>query len=308
MRFHLLAEVLMSKSGHSKNNNWALIFISGIVLFSVSMSCRQEIAQALEATWSIILNMIQDEEEAYVEPTPPAGGKPDSPVVGGNTAGNLKPVCFLNTGTIAATVMPWTYIPLDTESPAMPSNASTVASPGGNTSACLSLPLGTYTWCYHWELGDVNDDGYIDYAHSASIQRITLDESDSDDLSLAEKVTIVAPPGIGEQPGQCDLENLILLDIRPFIVESQNIDSYFFGYSTVGLAHNEDYVTLKGPITVDYYFHHCDAAPCTTPVIEEAPVRVVIPAGETHQFYLEDTVGEHLGNWDMYIQLISIDE
>jgi hypothetical protein len=203
--------------------------------------------------------------------------------------------------------MPWTYIPLNTESPAMPSNASTVASPGGNSSACLSLPPGTYTWCYHWELGDVNNDGYIEYSHSASMQRITLDESDSNDLDLAEKVTIVAPAGIGEQPGQCDLANLIVLDIRPYIVDSQHIDSYYFGYSMAGMGHNGDYVTLEGPITVDYYFHHCDAAPCTTPLIVEPTVRVVIPAGETHQFYLEDTIGEHLGNWDMYIQLISID-
>jgi hypothetical protein len=239
------------------------------------------------------------------------GAAPTSNVPGnqgsGNTGGPLKPVCFLNTGTIAATVMPWTYIPLNTESPAMPSNASTVASPGGNPSACLSIPMGTYTWCYHWELGDVNDDGYIEYSHSASMQRITLDESDSDDLDLAEKVTISAPSGIGEQPGQCDLANLIVVDIRPYIVDSQNIDSYFFGYSTAGLAHLGDYVTLKGPITVDYYFHHCDAAPCTTPVIVEPTVRVVIPAGETHQFYLDEGSGDHPGNWDMYIQLISID-
>jgi hypothetical protein len=225
----------------------------------------------------------------------------------GNNTGPLKPVCFLNTGTNPSTVMAWTYIPLNTEAPAMPSNASTVASPGGNPSACLSLPLGTYTWCYHWELGDINDDGMIEYAHALNLQKVVLDESDSDDLDLAEKVSLSAPPGLGELPGWCDLETRIVLDIRPYIVESQNLDSYHYGYSTVGLAHNEDYVTLKGPITVDYYYHHCDAAPCTTPVIEEPPVRVIIPAGETYKFYLEDTVGEHLGNWDMYIQLISID-
>ena len=225
----------------------------------------------------------------------------------GNDSVLLKPVCFLNTGTTAATVMAWTYIPLNTDSPAMPSNASTVASPGGNPSACLSLPLGTYSWCYHWELGDVNDDGMIEYAHTLKLQRVLLDESDPDDLDLAEKVTLVAPAGLGERPGWCDLETQTVLDIRPYIVDSRHLDSYFYGYSTAGLAHNEDYVTLKGPITVEYYYHHCDAAPCTVPVIEEPPVRVTIPAGDTHQFYLEDTVGEHLGNWDMYIQLISID-
>ena len=240
----------------------------------------------------------EDSEPTLVLPTIP---------VSGNNNGPLKPVCFLNTGTSPSTVMAWTYIPLNAEAPAMPSDASTVASPGGNPSACLSLPLGTYTWCYHWELGDINDDSMIEYAHALNLQKVVLDESDSDDLDLAEKVTLNAPPGLGELPGWCDLETRMVLDIRPYIVESQNLDSFHFGYSTAGLAHNEDYVILKGPITVDYYFHHCDAAPCTIPVIVEPSVRVIIPAGETHKFYLEDTVGEHLGNWDMYIQLISID-
>jgi hypothetical protein len=227
--------------------------------------------------------------------------------VGGNIAGNLKPICFLNTGTSPATVMAWTYVPLNTDSPAIPSNASTVASPGGNPSACLSLPLGTYTWCYHWELGDVNNDGYIDYAHAFNAPRVVLDESDTDDLDLAEKVTLSPTAGTGEQPGVCDLNSRIVLDIRPYIVESQHIDSYTYGFSMVGLAHNEDYVTIKGPTTVDYFFRH-RAACCTDPMTQDPTVRVVIPAGETHQFYLEDTVGEHLGDWDLYVQLVSIDE
>ena len=137
----------------------------------------------------------------------------------GNSSGNLKPVCFLNTGTSPATVMAWTYVPLNTETPEIPSNTSTVASPGGNSSACLSLPLGTYTWCYHWELGDVNGDGYIEYAHAFNAPRVVLDESDTDDLDLAEKVTISPTAGTGEQPGVCDLNSRIVLDIRPYVVE-----------------------------------------------------------------------------------------
>jgi hypothetical protein len=200
----------MSKSDHSKNNNWVLIFISGIVLFSVSATCRQDISKALEATWSIILDAIQDKEEAYLEPTTPPGGIPDIPDMGGNTAGNLKPICFLNTGTIAATVMPWTYVPLNTDSATIPSNASTVASPGGNTSACLSLSMGTYTWCYHWELGDLNDDGMIEYAHAIDNRVVILDSSDTDDMDLAEEVVLSVPLEMNEFPGVCQLGDQII--------------------------------------------------------------------------------------------------
>ena len=128
----------------------------------------------------------------------------------GGTILPLKPVCFLNTGTIAATVMAWSFIPLDSESPATPSDASTVAFPGGNPSACLSLPLGTYTWCYHWELGDLDGDLYIDYAHAFDTYPVLLDESDFDSLDLAEKVSLSVPPGSYEYPGQCDLGIVVI--------------------------------------------------------------------------------------------------
>ena len=261
-----------------------------------------------------VRDVIDDYMEPNIQETAPGLAPKDIPAASagtGESAGGeqpLKPVCFLNTGAHPATVMPWTFIPLNTESPALPSNASTVAFPGGNTSACLSLPLGTYTWCYHWELGDLNDDNMIEYAHAFNAPRVVLDESDTDDLDLAEKVTLSPTAGTGEQTGVCDLNSRIVLDIRPYIVESQHPDQFRYGYSSIALAHNEDYVTLKGPITVSYYFHHCDAAPCTTPLIVEPSVRVVIPAGETHKFYLEDTVGEHLGNWDLFITLISEEE
>jgi hypothetical protein len=140
--------------------------------------------------------------QASSEDSAPTSILPDIPE-SGNTGGPLKPVCFLNTGTTPATVMAWTYIPLNTGSPAMPSDASTVASPGGNPSDCLSLPLGTYTWCYHWELGDVNDDGMIEYAHTIDGRPVLLDESDSNDLDLAEIVPLSTPTSAGDMPGQC---------------------------------------------------------------------------------------------------------
>ena len=80
----------------------------------------------------------------------------------------------------------------------------------------------------------------------------------------------------------------------------------------VALAHDGDFVTLRGPITVDYFYRHCNESNCTSTsqVIEDPPVRVGIAAGETHRFLLEDT---HQGSqqdqdWNLYIQLISIDD
>ena len=297
----------MSTTHNSNLRKWAILLLPLAIISISSGACTfAQMIDSIQYALDSWANRTYSQPFPNV-PTPKLGGSPTDPAGGGNSSGNLKPICFLNTGTSPATVMAWTYVPLNTETPAIPSNASTVASPGGNSSACLSLPLGTYTWCYHWELGDVNDDGYIDYAHAFNAPTVILDESDTDDLDLAERVTISPAAGTGEQPGVCDLNSRIVLDIRPYIVESQNIDKYYFGYSMIALAHNEDYVTLTGPITVDYYFHHCDAAPCTTPLIREPTVRVIIPAGEIHQFYLEDTIGDHLGNWDLFIQLVSID-
>lgn len=117
----------------------------------------------------------------------------------------LKPVRFRNLGTVAYTVSAWSYAPLDPVYPATLSTASTVATPGGsNPSSYLSLPLGTYTWCYWWELGDTNGDGLIDYAHTMDGRSVKLDEYDSDDPALAEIVDLIAPTGAGDMPGQCD--------------------------------------------------------------------------------------------------------
>jgi hypothetical protein len=225
---------------------------------------------------------------------------------GGNQGGPLKPVGFVNHGSIAATVMAWTYKPLGSDSPGIPSNASTVSFPPTapglwpNSSRFLLLPLGTYTWCYYWELGDVNNDGMMEYAHAIDTRPVVLDEADSDDLDSAEQVDISAPPGTDELDGMCGAG----LDIARYIVASSHIDRFYYGGSTVGLAHNTDFVTLRGPITVEYFFKH--RANDSDPWIDDPRVTVTIPAGETQQFYLEDTIGEHLGNWDLFVQLISI--
>lgn len=142
----------------------------------------------------------------------PAGGlmdikeepaSPGAPILGLNSFdSNLpnKPVGFINTGSINATVQPWSYIPLGGQEFQPPPSASTVASASGsggdspNTSSYLELPLGTYTWCIDWEDEDKDEDGYFDYYHYIETATTLLDENDSDDLDFAEIVMVNTPP------------------------------------------------------------------------------------------------------------------
>ncbi len=76
-----------------------------------------------------------------------------------------KPLRFTNNGFDAVTVVVETYEPAPGYSAAKPA-ASTVVYPESNSSAYLELPLGTYTFCYYWQLDqDVNNDDYFDYHH-----------------------------------------------------------------------------------------------------------------------------------------------
>ena len=154
-----------------------------------------------------------------------SSASPNDPQPGGSVPENgnalepalpLKPVRFRNLGTVACTVTPWSYIPLDPSASAPLSNASTVAFPGGsNSSAYLDLPLGTYTWCYHWELGDTNGDGMIEYAHAIDGRPVTLDQNDSDDTMLAETVDLSAPTFAGEMTGPCNQANNLSASFTP---------------------------------------------------------------------------------------------
>ena len=193
-----------------------ILLVALVVLFPTSWSCPWPliIQHFIENPGKDIEKVIEEDagkdmgdpgyysaSDPTIQPASPSDIAPPGGPAGGELP--LKPVCFLNTGTIPATVMPWTYIPLNTVTNAIPSNASTVAFPGGNPSACLSLPMGTYTWCYHWELGDRDGDLYIDYAHAIDSYPVLLDGSDFDSLDLAEKISLSVPPVSGELPGRC---------------------------------------------------------------------------------------------------------
>jgi len=226
---------------------------------------------------------------------------PDSQLTWDNSL-PLKPVKFRNLGTVAYTVSAQSYIPLDPAIPAIPSFASTVATPGGsNSSSSLTLPLGTYTWCFWWELGDINDDGMIEYAHAYDTRPVLLDENDSDDIDLAETVDLAAPASIGATYGQCGL------DISAYVVDQQHVDNII--RAVINMGHDTDFVTLQGPITVAYWYIHAEQEIFPgVPRTMTKPEVVVIPAGKTHTFELVDGREDHPGDWNMYILLLSVNK
>jgi len=133
-----------------------------------------------------------------------------------------KPVRFHNLGTVGYTVSAWSYIPLDSAYTSTPSSASTVAFPTGGASSALSLPLGTYTWCYSWELGDTNGDSMMDYAHAIDTRPVILDKNDSDDVDLSEIVDLSAPANSGVSSGLCMGGTLIEVTPKPAAVTSES--------------------------------------------------------------------------------------
>jgi hypothetical protein len=120
-----------------------------------------------------------------------------------------KPVRFANNGTEAYTVQPWTFQPLtEYHSANIPHSSTVVFTGGSNPSSNLSLWLGTYTWCYFWEVGDTDGDGIMNYQHAIDNRPILLNEEDPDDVEKAEIVTLAPPPSNGILPGNCSLEGI----------------------------------------------------------------------------------------------------
>ncbi len=119
-----------------------------------------------------------------------------------------KPVVFVNNGTQTVTAMVDTYIP-ETAGVPVPTNSTVVAALGSpglhtNPSASLSLPLGTYTFCYQWEDQDLDGDGYFDLYHILDSRPVTLDINDSDSFELAETVNIsIYPDDYNRIAGSC---------------------------------------------------------------------------------------------------------
>lgn len=137
-----------------------------------------------------------------------------SPSIGDSTAGagdqtayncsDPRPLRFDNAGFEAATVRVETFQPASGCSTAAPS-ASTVVFPDSSSAAWLELPPGTYTFCYEWELGDVDYDGTTDYHHRAtSSYTITSDSTTNPDS--ARVVTISPDSAVSNPNGRCSGE------------------------------------------------------------------------------------------------------
>ena len=82
------------------------------------------------------------------------------------------------------------------------SSASTVVFRDSNPSAYLELPIGTYVFCYYWDLGtDTNNDGYVDYAHK-NTGSVTLTAQSTDNMNSAQ-VVMLNPGSMNNPNGKC---------------------------------------------------------------------------------------------------------
>ncbi len=176
---------------------------------------------------------------------------------GNNSGGAIniqKPLQFANSGLYDATVRVFSYTPADGVTAGM-SSASTVVFRGSNPSANLSLPLGTYAFCYSWDLGtDVDNDGYVDYAHK-NTGSVTLSGSSSDDTNSAQVVTL-NPGDMNNPNGKCGT-TLPVEDaggLTPQELANQGTHTYHLDCPTeenLGGGGVETFIFVAGGVNVD---------------------------------------------------------
>jgi hypothetical protein len=117
----------------------------------------------------------------------------------------LKPVRFVNNGFESVTVVVESYEPAEGYSRSTPS-ASTTVFPESTSSNYLELPLGTYSFCYYWQLDtDVNNDDYFDY-HHRSTSAVTINNNSSDNPESATVVTLSPDSVVSNPNGKCGEE------------------------------------------------------------------------------------------------------
>jgi hypothetical protein len=132
-------------------------------------------------------------------PTPTIGEESE---IGGSGIIEKRPVRFTNNGFEPVTVIVESYEPAPGLSPEIPAG-STVVSPETNSSASLELPLGTYTFCYYWQLDqDYDNDDYFDYHHRVTTA-YSLNENSSKDIQSSVTVTLNPESNISNPNGKC---------------------------------------------------------------------------------------------------------
>ncbi|MEA3326884.1 MAG: hypothetical protein U9R53_06185, partial [Chloroflexota bacterium] len=121
---------------------------------------------------------------------------------GGSDVNIYKPLRFKNNGAYDVTVLPASYTPDSSVVAVGMSNASTVVFRDSSPTAYLDLPMGTYTFCYYWDLGtDIDNDGYVDYAHK-NTGSVTLSEASPAKVISAQVVTL-NPGNMNNPNGKC---------------------------------------------------------------------------------------------------------
>ena len=177
---------------------------SGSVIASISPSQTYHVDAGLPA--SSAPPVVAQDDTPTVEPSAPTLVPTIVSVENNeNTSGSyvniLKPLRFTNKGLYDATVLVASYTPAAGVTAGM-SSASTVVFRESNPSAYLDLPLGTYVFCYYWDLGtDVDNDGYVDYAHR-NTGSVTLSGAPSDNTTSAQVVTL-SPENMNNPNGKC---------------------------------------------------------------------------------------------------------
>ncbi len=160
-----------------------------------------------QSPWSFDLPQIGD-SSAPILPSPDDEDSPVGTTPNDSSSGDvvetpiLKPLRFDNNGFRPVTVKVESYIPAEGYSPTKPT-ASTVVFPESNSSAYLELSLGTYTFCYEWELDeDYNNDDTIDYHHKTT-SSATLNVNSSDNPESAISVTLSPDSNVSNPNGKC---------------------------------------------------------------------------------------------------------
>jgi hypothetical protein len=189
--------------------------------------------------WTYNLPAITDSTSSITpdidqEPAPTASSTDKDDPVSGISQPVSKPLRFTNNGFEPVTVVVESYTPAPGYSPAKPMS-STVVSPESGTSAFLDLPLGTYTFCYYWELdADYDNDGDIDYHHRTT-SSISLNNNSSDNPDMALSVTLNPDSIVSNPNGRCGEEMVEMgSDLTPeeeanagtneYLVSCQDID------------------------------------------------------------------------------------